>query len=213
MLRQIVEEKFPLRHAPHINLFMTIEADQEASDQIEFPQDVGQGIESFDFPDHTAHVEQARNVAKHRDLIQIEPEPFVPEQLSDVKEISCTGAKIENPLSPCQIDFDPANPANVDFDPSLQIQIFRPVLGGTFNGIALANSLEAIGIDCFDPALRLQTKTVRPKKSERVPSCASPAFAIYKLVKFMRKFLEPSHWKIDHSLWRIATISTKLQMQ
>jgi hypothetical protein len=29
----------------------------------------------------------------------------------------------------------------------------------------------------------------------------------------MRKFLEPSHRRIDHSLWRTATISTKLQMK
>src|ERR1700751_4932422 len=110
MFRQIVEKKFPLRHAPHINLLMTIEADQERSDQIEFPQDVGQGIESFDFPDDSAHAEQVGKVAKHGELIQIESDPFVPEQLSDVKEISRAAAEIENPLWAHQIDFDPANP-------------------------------------------------------------------------------------------------------
>ena len=78
MFRQIVQKKFPLRHAPYIGLFMTIEADQECSNQIEFSQ-VGQGIESFDFPDHTAHTEEPRKVAKHGELIQIESEPLVSE--------------------------------------------------------------------------------------------------------------------------------------
>ena len=142
---------------------MTIEADQECSDQIEFSQ-VGQGIESFDFPDHTAYVEQPRKFAKHRELIQIEAEPLVPEQLSDVKEISCTAAKIENSPRPHQIDFDLANPANVDVDPSFEVQIFRPVHSGTFNGVALANLLETLAIDRFDHSLGLQTKTVRSKK-------------------------------------------------
>src|SRR5438309_12123422 len=97
MFRQIVEKKFPLRHAPDIGLFMTIEADQERSDEIEFSQ-VGQRLERFNLPDHTTHAEQAGKVSKHGKLIQIEPEPFVAEQLSDVKEISCTAAKIENAL-------------------------------------------------------------------------------------------------------------------
>ena len=133
------------------------------------------------------------------------------EQLSDVKEISCAAAKIENPLWPHQIDFEPADPANVAVDPSFEIQKFRPILGGTFNSIAPANLLETVGIDRFDHSLCLQTKAVPPKKSQRVPSCASEAFAIYKLLKFMGKFPESSHWRIDHSLWRTATISTKLR--
>ena len=200
MFRQIVEKKLPFRHAPHIGLFMTIEADQERSDQVKFSHGVGQRIKGVDLPDHTAHAEQSRKVAKHGEFIQIEPEPLVPEQLSDVKEVSCTAAKIENSLRAHQIDFDLANPANVDADPSLEIQKFGPVLGGTFNSVTLANLLETLGIDRFDYSLRLQSKTVRPKKSERVPSCADQGFAIYKLPKFMRKFLESSHWSIDHSL-------------
>ena len=86
------------------------------------------------------------------------------EQLSDVKEISCAAAKIENPLWPHQIDFEPADPANVDVDPSFEVQIFRPVHSGTFNGVALANLLETLGIDRLDHSLGLQMKTVRSKK-------------------------------------------------
>src|ERR1051326_227347 len=97
MFGQIVQKKFPLRNTPYIALFMTVEANQKRSDHIEFAQ-VGEGIESFDFPDHAPHTEQSRQVSKHGKLIEIEPEPFVSEQLSDVKEISRTAAKIENSL-------------------------------------------------------------------------------------------------------------------
>jgi hypothetical protein len=74
--------------------------------------------------------------------------------------------------------------------------------------------LEPVGIDCLDHSRRLEAKTVRPKKPERVPSGAGQASAIYKLLKFMGKFFESaakSHWMIDHGLWRNATISTKVQ--
>ncbi len=142
-----------------------------------FPK-IGQGIESFDFPDHSTHAEQARKVPKHGELIQIEPEPFVSEQLSDVQEIPCTAAEIENSLRTHQIDFDFANPANVDANPPFEIQKFGPVLGGTFNGVTLPDLLETLGIDRFDYSLRLQTKTVWQKKTERVPSCTGQAFAI-----------------------------------
>ena len=46
---------------------------------------------------------------------------------------------------------------------------------------------------------------------------ACQALAIYELLKFMGKFLkfvwQSLHRRIDHSLWRGATISTKLQME
>src|SRR5438445_7937983 len=97
MFGEIIEKKFPLWHAPDIGLCMAIEADKERSDEIEVPQ-VGQRLERFNLPDHTTHAEQAAKVSKHGKVIQIEPEPFVAEQLSNVKEISCTAAKIENAL-------------------------------------------------------------------------------------------------------------------
>ena len=212
MFRQIVEKKFPLRHAPHIGLLMMVEADQERSDQIEFSQ-VGQGLESFDLPDYAAHTQQRSKVAKHGQPIQIKSQSLVPEQLSDVKEIPRTAAKIENSLWAHQIDFDLADPVNVDVYPSFEIKKFWRIYGGTSNSVTLANLLETLGIDRFDYSLRLQMKTVRPKKSERVPSCADQGFAIYKLPKFMGKFLESSHRRIDHSLWRSATISTKLRVK
>src|ERR1700752_2472616 len=129
MFRQIVEKEFPFRNAPHIGLFMTIEADQEGSDHVELPYGVGQRNKSVDLPDHTAHAEQARKVPKHGELIQIETEPLMTEELSDVKEVSCTAGKIENSLRAHQIDFNLAKPTNVDVDPSFEIQIFRPVHG------------------------------------------------------------------------------------
>jgi len=140
----------------------------------------------------------------------------VAEQLSDVKEIPCTAAKIENAFRPRQVELDLADPADVNINPSFEIEKFGPVQAGTFDTVTLANLPETLSIDRFDDSLRFQRKAVRPKESERVPSCAGYAFAIYKLLKFMGKFLETmaqSHWRIDHSLWRSATISTKLQIR
>ena len=68
MFGEIIEKKFPLWHAPDIGLFMAIEADQERSDEIEFPQ-VEQRLERFNLPDHTTHAEQAGKVSKHGELI------------------------------------------------------------------------------------------------------------------------------------------------
>src|ERR1043166_2269554 len=148
MFCQIVQKKFPLRYTPYVGLFVPIEANEERSDHIEFAQ-IGQGIESFDFPDHTSYTEQSGKVPKHRELVEIKTEPFVSEQLSDVKEISCTAPKIENSLRTHQIDFHRADPPNVDVDPSVEIQILRPVHCGTCNSITLANLLETLRIDRF----------------------------------------------------------------
>ncbi len=214
MFGKIVEEKFPLRHAPHIGLFMPIEADQERSDEIEFSQ-VGQGIERFDRPDHATHPEQPGNISKHGELIQIEPEPFVAKQLSDVEKISRAATKIENAFRSRQIELDHANPADVDIDPSFEIKKFGPVSAETFDGVPLANLLETLAVDRFDHSLRREGKTVHLKKPERVPSGAGQSSAIHKFLKFMGKFFDSmanSHRTIDHSLWRSATISTKLQM-
>src|SRR5947199_9298781 len=102
MFGKIVEEKFPLRHAPHIGLFMPIEADKERSDEIEVSQ-FGQGIERFDRPDHATHPEQPGNISKHGELIEIEPEPVVAKQLSDVEKISRAATNTENAFRSRQI--------------------------------------------------------------------------------------------------------------
>src|SRR6266700_260449 len=190
MFGKIVEEKFPLRHAPHIGLFMPIEADQERSDEIEFSQ-VGQGIKRFDRPDHATHPEQPGNISKHGELIQI-----------------------ENAFRSRQIELDHANPADVDIDPSFEIKKFGPVSAGTLDGVPLANLLETLAVDRFDHSLRREGKTVHLKKPDHVNSGAGQSSAIHKFLKFMGKFFDSmanSHRTIDHSLWRSATISTKLQ--
>ena|SRR5438552_10811600 len=187
MFGQIVEETFPFWHAPNIGLFMSVEADQECRDQIKFSE-VGQGIESFDLPDHTTHAEQMREVAKHGELVQIQPEPLVTEQLRDVKEISRTTAKIENAFRPGKVELDLANPANVDGDPSFEVKKFGPVRAGPFHRVAPPNLLEPLGVDRFNHSPCLEAKTLRPKKSERMPSCAGQASAIHKFFELMRKF-------------------------
>ena len=90
------------------------------------------------------------------------------EQLSDVKEIPCTAAKIENAFRPRQVELDLADPADVNINPSFEIEKFGPVQAGTFDTVTLANLPETLSIDRFDDSLRFQRKAVRPKESLKV---------------------------------------------
>ena len=193
---------------------MIVETNHERGDEVEFMSEIGKGTKGLNARNHARHTEQVSDFGKHRDVIHIEAKPLVSEQLRDVQKIPDTATKIEDVLRPRQIEFNFANAANVDVDPSVEVEIFRPIFARIFDSVAPANLLEPVGIDCLDHSRRLEAKTVRPKKPERVPSGAGQASAIYKLLKFMGKFFESatkSHWMIDHSMWRNATISTKVQ--
>jgi hypothetical protein len=205
MFGEVIQKEFPLRHGPKIGLFMVIEADQEGSNEIESSQ-VGKGIEGFDLPDHTTHAEQARYFSKHRESIQIKAETLMAKQLSDVEKISRAAAKIENAFRARQIKFNLANPADVKLDPAVKVKVFGPVSVWIFNGVPPTDLLETLRIDRFDHSLRFERKSFRQEKPKRVPSCARQALTIYEFFNFMTK----SHWKIDHSMWRTARISTKL---
>ena len=194
---------------------MIVEANHEGGDQIEFLSEIGERTESLDSLDHASNSEQSRNLAKHRHTIHVEADPAMAQQLSDVEKISHSAANIEDLFRARQIELDLANPADVDIDPSFEIKKFGPVSAGTLDGVPLANLLETLAVDRFDHSLRREGKTVHLKKPERVPSGAGQSSAIHKFLKFMGKFFDSmanSHRTIDHSLWRSATISTKLQM-
>jgi hypothetical protein len=195
---------------------MIIETDHERRDEIEFASEMGKGSKGLNARNNAADSEQACDFTKHREVIHVETKSRMPEQLRDVQKIPCAAAKIENALRARHVELDLANSANVDIDPVFEIEIFRPVFTWIFDSVALANLLETCTIDRIGYAPGFETKTVWPKKPERVPSGAGQALAIDKFLKLMGKFLKfmaNSHWRIDHSLWRSATISTKLQMK
>src|SRR5215470_4187997 len=109
------------------------------------------------------------------------------EQLSDVEEISCAAAKIENALGARQIEFDLTNPTNVDSDPTVEIEILRPVCAGICDGVAFPDVRETNRIDCFDNPLCIKREPIRAEKPERMFPRAGQAFAIYQLSYLMAK--------------------------
>ena len=100
------------------------------------------------------------------------------QQLGYVEEIPRAAAKIENVLRTRQIEFDLANPADVNFDPAVEVEIFWPVCAWVFDGVSLANLLEADWIDCFDDPFCIERESPRSQQSEGMLSCAGQASAI-----------------------------------
>ncbi len=161
MLRQIVEKKIPLRHAPKSGHLVIVEANHESGNDIEFLTEVREGTKRLDLLNNAADTEQARDFPEHWQAIDVETNSRMTKELRDVEKVSSAAAEIENPFRARQIEFKPTNPANVNCDPALQIQILRPICSGISDGITPMNLLEANGIDRFDDALCIQREASR----------------------------------------------------
>src|SRR5207249_2056806 len=148
---------------------------------------VGQRTESFYSLDYTMDTEKTRDFSKHRQPVDVESEPGMAEQLSDVEKVSGAAAEIENALRPRQIELELANPANVNSDPAFEIEIFRPVRAGIFNSISLTDPLETNGINRLDHAFGFQWETLRPQQSQRMFPRAGQTPAIYQFSHFVTK--------------------------
>ena len=121
MLGQVVEKEVPLWNLPKVRHFVIVEANHKSGDEVEFLSKIGQRPKCFDMLDYTTNTEQARNLPEHGQTVHIKTESRMTEQLSDVEEIPCAAAKVEDPLGTRQIEFDLANPANIDSDPTVEI--------------------------------------------------------------------------------------------
>ena len=196
MLRQVVEEEFPLRHLPETRHFVIVKANHEGSDEIEFLSKVGERTESLDSLDYAVDTEESRNFPEHRDAIHIETKSGMTEQLRNVEEVSCATAEVQNALWARQIEFELANPTDVNSDPTLKIEIFRPVRAGICDSISLANLIETGWVDCSDDPFCIKREASSSQQPERMLSRAGQTPAIYQLSNFVAK----SHLKIDHSL-------------
>src|SRR5215469_17076240 len=109
MLGQIVQKKFPLRHAPKSGHLVIVEANHESRNQVKSLSEVWQRTKRLDSLNNPAHPEQACNFAKHRQTIYIKPEAGMTEQLCDIEKVSCAAAEIENSLRSRQIEFKLTN--------------------------------------------------------------------------------------------------------
>ena len=76
-LRQIDQKKFPLRHAPKSGHLVIVEANQMASDDVEFAIEFWQRLERLNARNGARYLEELDELAKHWEIIQIETENFV----------------------------------------------------------------------------------------------------------------------------------------
>jgi len=185
MFDQIVEKKFPLRHAPKSGHLVIVEANHERGNEIKFLSEALERPKRLDSLNNAVHPEQACYFAKHRQTIHVETDSGMAEQLRDVKKVSYAAAEIQNLLRSAQIKSNLANSADVHPNPAVKIEIFWPVRSGICYCISLANSLETDWINSLDDALCLQREPLRAQQPERMFSRTGKAAAIYQLLYFM----------------------------
>src|SRR5947208_15738817 len=153
MLREIIEKKIPLRHAPKSGHLVVVEANHERGNDIEFFTELWERTKRLDLLNDTADTKQTRDFSEHWQAIHVEANSGMTEELRDVEKVSCAAAQIENALWTRHVEFKLANPPDVDSDPTIEIEIFRPVRAGLCNGISPANLLKASRIACLDDPL------------------------------------------------------------
>lgn len=187
MFLEVVEEKFPLWHAPKFGHFVIVEADHECSYHIEFLSEIRERTKRLYSLNDAADIEQPRDFPEHWQAIHVKPDARMTEQLRDVEKVSCAAAQIENPFRTRKIEFKLSNAADVHTDPALEIEIFGPVRAGICHGVSPANLVETNRINCLDDALCFQRKTVRAQQPEGMFSRASQAPAIDQFLYFMAK--------------------------
>src|SRR6266576_4632253 len=161
MLREIIEKKVPLRHAPKPGHLVVVEANHERGNDIEFFTELWERTKRLDLLNDTADTKQTRDFPEHWQAIHVEANSGMTEELRDVEKVSCAAAQIENALGTRQVEFKLANPPDVNSDPAIEIKIFRPVRARICYDVPPANLLEASRIDCLNDPLCLQLESVQ----------------------------------------------------
>src|SRR6478672_7442217 len=161
MLRQIIEEEFPLRDTPKSGHLMIVKANHESGNHVEFLSETRQRTKRLDLLNNAADTEQARDFPEHGHAVYVEANSGMTEELRDVQKVSCAAAQIENALRTRHVEFKLANPPDVNSDPTVKIQILGPVRAGICHGVSPADLFELDGIDCLNDAFCLQREAVR----------------------------------------------------
>ncbi len=161
MLREIIEKKIPLRHAPKSGHLVVVEANHERGNDIEFFTELWERTKRLDLLNDTADTKETRDFPEHWQAIHVETNSGMTEELRDVEKVSCAAAQIENALWTRHVEFKLTNPPDVDSDPTIEIEIFRPVRAGICYGVSPANLLEASRIECLDDPLCSQLEAFR----------------------------------------------------
>ena len=88
MFLQVVQKKFPLRHAPKSGHFVIVKADHESGYHIEPLSEIRERTKCLDLLNNAAYAKQACNFPKHRQTIHIKPDSGMADQLRDVEKVS-----------------------------------------------------------------------------------------------------------------------------
>src|SRR5438874_12933438 len=98
MLREIVEKKFPLLHAPKSGHLVVVKTNHERGNDIEFFTELWERTKRLDLLNDAADTEQARNFPEHCHTIDVEANSGMTEELRDIEKVPCAAAQIENAL-------------------------------------------------------------------------------------------------------------------
>ena len=162
MLRQVVEEEFPLGDLPELVALVAVKTDHVGRDYIEFRTKIRQGLKCLDPPDFALHSKELNHFREARLFIEIQSKNVVAEVLANVEKISGTTSDIENAFAPTEVKTQVPHPLQIDFHPHFQVEVFGPGIARVLHGVPLINLLELPGVDRFhDPG---------GVESERCPS-------------------------------------------
>ena len=80
------------------------------------------------------------------------------QSVTNVQEITCSRAEIENALTAPPIQLELLHPAQIDRHPVVQIEILPPAAARIIDRIAIVNRLELHRIDVRDDFLDIEVK-------------------------------------------------------
>src|SRR2546430_16485153 len=109
MLREIIEKKFPLRHAPKSGHLVVVKANHERGNDIEFFTEVWERTKRLDLLNDAADTKQAGDFPEHWQAVHVEGDSGMSEELRDVEEVCSAAAQIENRLGTRPVEIQLSN--------------------------------------------------------------------------------------------------------
>ncbi len=175
----IAQEVIPFGGTPKFVALVIIEADQIGGDEIKFAIELWQWLKRLDPRDGAGDAQKLGQLAKHRKIIDIEPEDFVPEQFVDVEKISGAAAEIENAGGRSIVETQLSYALQIDSNPILEIEVFRWRIAGIVDCILAPNLFEPVRVDRFDNSVCADASGETAIAHDRtgVAPCAFEGFA------------------------------------
>ena len=159
MARGVVQKKIPFCDPPGSGNGGVIETNEETGNEIELMPEIGQRNEGLDPPDDAGDLEQLREFAKHRHLVNIQPDSIVAQLATDISEIARATSEIENPSTLSIVQSKLADMPQADPDPLFEVQILRPVLSWVLDRVLTIDFAKPIALNTCDDSLGAERRT------------------------------------------------------